>query len=284
MIDTTHRTLAALAATLFTLSALAADKTFERHFTAAPGGHLSLDGDSGSVTVRGHAGREVIVRADISGSDAFVAGMTINAEQVASGVQVTAHQSSRGSFHWFSSSGDRLQFTIDVPEDYAVELRSSGGDLDIRDIKAAVNGRTSGGNITVSGVRGMVALQTSGGDVDVQETGGTLDIHTSGGNIRLQDVDGGVNAETSGGDIHAAMRSNHGISLSTSGGEVTLLLPASAGAELDARTSGGSVTSALPLTRTEQVDGSRLRGSLHGGGEAVRLHTSGGNIHIGPLT
>jgi DUF4097 and DUF4098 domain-containing protein YvlB len=214
---------------------------------------------------------------------------------------VTA-RAARSWYDWFGFGERRMHFTIEVPRDYSVELRTAGGYLDVRNLNAPVRGATSGGSIVVRDVTGSVDMHTSGGSIDAEHLNGTtelgtsggsisvtdasgdLDVHTSGGGIRLRNIDASVTAATSGGSVHAEMRSNRGISLSTSGGTIGLLLPENVGASIDASTSGGRVSSTLPLSSTEAADRSHLRGVINGGGKQVVLHTSGGSIDLGPLT
>src|SRR5882724_7144447 len=302
MATRTHTLLGILAVALIASVSLSAQKAFDRRFDVAPGGQLRLDADVGSVALVGRAGHEVVVHAQVNGSDSFLADLDITAEQTSSGVTVTAHKTHSGWFDWFNYGSERVHFTIDVPRDYSVELRTSGGSLDVRNVNAPVQGRTAGGGIVVEDVTGPVKMHTSGGSIEAERLNGTielgtsgggitvadvqgdLDAHTSGGGIHLKNIDASVRASTSGGGVHAEMRSNRGISLSTSGGPISLLLTANVGASLDARTSGGSVSSALPFTTTGTVDHARLHGAINGGGEQVVLRTSGGSISVGPLT
>jgi hypothetical protein len=92
-----------------------------------------------------------------------------------------------------------------------------------------------------------------------------------------------VKAATSGGSVRAEVRTNRGISLMTSGGSITLLVPQDVRGSIDAETGGGRVHSALALSTTELAEGTHLRGALNGGGEPIYLHTSGGSIHLAPL-
>jgi len=256
----------------------------------------------GSVDVVGHAGHEVVIHAEVNGSNDFLADLNITAEQSSSGVTVTARNTHHGWFDWFDFGEKRVHFTIDVPHDYSVDLRTAGGGLDVRSVNAPVRGYTSGGSIVVRDVTGSVNMHTSGGSIDavglngtteldtsggsinVADTKGDLDAHTSGGGIHLKNIDGSVRAATSGGSVHAEVRSNRGISLSTSGGTISLLLPENVRASVDASTSGGRVSSTLPFSSTETAEANHLRGAINGGGQRVVLHTSGGSIHLGPLT
>jgi DUF4097 and DUF4098 domain-containing protein YvlB len=127
-------------------------------------------------------------------------------------------------------------------------------------------------------------LSSSGGPIDVSDSTGNLQLHTSGGGISIRNGDGAVDAHTSGGSIRAELRSNHGIDLSTSGGGITLLIPKNTNGSIDAETSGGGVTSDLPVTTTHFDGSNRLEGTLGSGGAQISLHTSGGGIHIEPLS
>ncbi|MFL6601526.1 MAG: DUF4097 family beta strand repeat-containing protein [Steroidobacteraceae bacterium] len=301
--STRTRTLVVtLAAALIASVSLSAEKVFDKRFSVPAAGRLTLDTDVGSVDLVGRDGHEVVIHAQVNGSDTFLADLNITAEQAPSGVRVTAQKAHSTWFEWFNLSQERVHFTIDVPRDWSVELKTAGGYLDVRNVNAPVRGTTSGGRIAVRDVTGSVkmhtsgggieaehlngnaVLETSGGSISVADVRGDLDVHTSGGGIRLQNIDASVKAETSGGSVHAEMRSNRGISLSTSGGTISLLLPAKTGASLDASTSGGRVSSALPLSSTETDERNHLRGAINGGGEQVLLHSSGGSINVGPLT
>lgn len=302
MRSSTARITMILAATLCTSTAFAAQRTYDKTLNAPPGGGLTLDADVGSVSVVGHDARAVIVHADLEGSQSFLDRLHIDTEQTPSGVTITAHVDRSGWSDWFNFGSSRVRFTIEVPRNYPVDLRTSGGGIDVRDLNAPVRGKTSGGGISIRNVASPVSMHTSGGSVeaehlngpadlsssggpiDVSDSTGNLELRTSGGGISIQNDDGAVRAHTSGGGIRAELRSNHGIDLSTSGGSITLLLPKNTNGSIDAETSGGSVTSDLPVTTTHFGGHNSLQGTLGGGGAQISLHTSGGGIHIGPLT
>jgi hypothetical protein len=303
MATSAARLLIIVAAALGTSVAAAAQRTFDKRLDAIPGGRLTFEADVGSVAVIGRDADQVIIHAELRGSDSFLERIRITAEQTLSGVVVSVHMRHAGwlgFFDWLDVGSNRVRFDLEVPRDYPVDLRTSGGDIDVRNLNASVRATTSGGGIGVHAVNGTVnvhtsgggieaerlqgaaRLTTSGGGIDVTDSRGDLYVRTSGGSIRLQSDDGKIDAHTSGGGIRAELRSNQGISLDTSGGSITLLLPKDTPASLDAETSGGRVTSDLPLSTAEVVAGDHLRGSLAGGGAPISLHTSGGSIHLGP--
>jgi len=303
MTRSTARLLALIVAALGTSAAVAAQRTYDKRLDAPPGGRLTLDADVGSVIVVGRDAPEVVIHADLQGSESFLADFRISAEQTASGVTVSARTPHRGLFNWLDwldFGSTRVRFDVQVPRGYPVDLRTSGGRIDVRDLSAEVRAETSGGSVVVQNVAGTVdahtsggsiqaerlngatRLTTSGGGIDVTDSAGDLYLRTSGGSIHIENEDGRVDAHTSGGGIRAALRANRGITLGTSGGSITLLLPQDTHGSVEATTSGGHVTSDFPMTTTEISEGSDLRGAFGGGGPPISLHTSGGSIHIQP--
>lgn len=291
-----------LAAILGTSVALAAQRTFDKRLDAPTGGGLTFDADVGSVAVTGADVSQVVVHADLEGSDSFLNRVHISADQTSSGVTIRVHLDHNDWFDWLTLGSNRVDFTVEVPRTYPVDLQTAGGSLDVRSLNAAVRGKTSGGGIHVQDVVGTVnvhtsgggvsaervngstSLSTSGGSIEASDSTGDLDLKTSGGGIRIMNDDGRIDAHTSGGSIRAELHTNDGIDLETSGGSITLVLPPSAHGSIDAETSGGDVSSNLPFTTSGTVSGSHLHGTIGGGGPAIYLHTSGGSIHVEPET
>ncbi|HEX3843133.1 MAG TPA: DUF4097 family beta strand repeat-containing protein [Steroidobacteraceae bacterium] len=303
MTTSTARLLVITVAVLGTSAALAAQRTYDKRLDAPPGGRLTFDADAGSVVIVGRDAPEVVIHADVQGPESFLEGLRISAEQTSSGVTVSAHSAHNGWFDWsdwFNFGSTRVRFDVEIPHGYPVDLRTSGGRIDVRDLNAEVRAGTSGGGVVVQDVAGTVnahtsggsieaerlngptRLTTSGGSIAVTDSTGDLYARTSGGSIRIQNEDGRVDARTSGGAIRAELRTNRGVTLATSGGSITLLLPQDTHAAIEAATSGGHVTSDFPLTTTQVVAGNDLRGTVGGGGLPISLHTSGGSIHIEP--
>jgi DUF4097 and DUF4098 domain-containing protein YvlB len=70
------------------------------------------------------------------------------------------------------------------------------------------------------------------------------------------------------------------VSLSTTNGRITVALPRTIAARVDAGTVNGSISSDLPVLASSSSKHS-LRGTLNGGGNAeVRLRTTNGSITI----
>jgi DUF4097 and DUF4098 domain-containing protein YvlB len=228
------------------------------------------------------------------------------------------HKSQKSSwFNWGWGHGTEGKFTIRVPAQFNAELESSGGSVAVSDVTGMVNagtsggslrfarvngplvGETSGGSIRANDCKGEIHVETSGGGIDVSGGGGSLhaetsgggikvkqfdgpaSVETSGGGITLDTVNGKVQGETSGGSIHATLALVAGeVHLSTSGGGITVRVPATAAFNLHAETSGGGVGCDLPIAINGKKERSKLVGVVNGGGPAMKLETSGGGIHV----
>lgn len=303
MTTSTARLMMLVTAMLAASAALAGQRTYDKTLQAPPGGSLTFDTEVGSVAIVGHDAPDVVIHAELQGTQSFLDNFHIRVSQTPSGVTISAHSVRSGWLGWLGwldFGSNRARFAIEMPRDYPLGLRTSGDHVEIRDVSASVRAATSGGSILVQNVAGNVTLHTSGGAIDAQhldgpaqlsssgggirvtDSTGDLDLGTSGGGIRLQNDDGRIHAVTSGGSIRAQLRANRGVSLATSGGDITLLLPQNARASIEARTSGGGITTDFPLTTTQLSGGDHLVGTIGGGGPAVSLHTSGGSIRIAP--
>jgi len=272
--------LSAIALVLFAAgSAHAADKTLDRTFTVSPGGTLVVDADGASIHVSGNDGNQVIVHVVARGSDEDLANMKLEAVQKDGGVTVTVRKGKQRWFSWGSWRNDQ-DIQVSVPRRYAIDARTGGGSVDLRDTVGAASLHTSGGDVSAKNVVGNLKLRTSGGSIQADTIRGDVDAETSGGDVRLLHVDGKIRGNSSGGSVRCSLvGANRGISATTSGGDIELTLPRGTAGNLEARTSGGKVSTDIPVTSTVLND-TDLVGTLNGGGERIHAHTSGGSISV----
>jgi len=280
------------------VSPAAAESRIEKNLELQPGGQFILESEAGSVSVTGasRSGAHILItseRADLNSELEF---------SFSSGGGV-AHVTARRKHESGWSHGLSLHFEIEVPTETRTELRTGGGGITLSGLRGAADVKTSGGSIEVTGLNGNLEAHTSGGPIHLREvtgdahvatSGGPIDVdalegnltaHTSGGGIRIDKVSGYVEAKSSGGPIRATYSpgNHHGGVLETSGGSIDVAIDPSANLNLDASTSGGSVHSDVPVRVVGTVSHSSMHGSIGSGGEELRLHTSGGSIHIRAL-
>jgi hypothetical protein len=264
-----------------------------------PGGRFVLDTFEGSVNVMGsnESGADVAIT---SNWDKIQNDVDFDFEQNPGDVEVHARHRNPFDFFGFIFSGMSLHFDVRVPKNTRVEIRTSGGSIEVFALGGDAELRTSGGSIQASQttgnlraftsggsiraqvVHGDASLGTSGGGIEADAIDGALVARTSGGWVHINGVNGHVDARTSGGSIVAAFNKgdSQGGDLYTSGGSIEARIDPAANLEIDAATSGGGVESDLPLRVSGRFAHDYLHGTLGSGGQVLRMHTSGGSIHI----
>jgi DUF4097 and DUF4098 domain-containing protein YvlB len=272
---------------------------FDKKFSVSPGGTLKVSTDVGSVRVQGGSGNEVSVVADMHGRERDMQRFHITAEQQGNDVEVRGEFSGH-SGSWFGGINNfDADFVITVPHEYSIDVKTSGGNIEITAVKGTVRGGTSGGDVKVADIEGATNAETSGGTVvaknvngdirlstsggDVHATGivGSIHAKTSGGNVEIDGTDGEVEARTSGGNVSVKVTGkSKGIYAETSGGNVNFFVPKDISADLDLSTSGGEVSCEMPITVSGKIRSDEIRGTLNGGGARLYGHTSGGNVTV----
>ncbi len=307
------------------------DKSIHKTFDVAPGGNLVVDIGSGGIDVQGTTGSQVVIdftRRVSAGSEEeeerILREQEVTIEQTGNTVTIRSKHSRGGnSGSWWSSlfggsNNRKFHLKVSVPDKFNVDLKTSGGGIDVaqltgtvktntsggglgfKTITGDIDGRTSGGGIDLDHCKGTIVVHTSGGGIDVADSEGPLDVDTSGGGItidthhgnvkavtsgggiRLGDIAGNVEAHTSGGSIRAdiTIQPTADCRLDTSGGGITVTLPGNVAMNIDAATSAGHVSSELPVTITGEHKKDHLRGTINGGGPELHLRSSAGGIDI----
>lgn len=210
-------------------------------------------------------------------------------------VIASAKRRKAGGWGW-NNNNVSVSYIFKVPNESNVDLKTSGGHLEVAMIEGNLDMNTSGGHITLNEIRGdieastsgghiemddlkgQVSVRTSGGHIDLNNGEGIFEMRTSGGHIDIDRVYGKVSARTSGGRIKAELLAVTGdIELRTSGGSVELSMPSDVGADLEIK--GTRVRANLVNFSGSQTKTS-IEGSMNGGGNKVVLKTSGGTARL----
>ncbi len=166
----------------------------------------------------------------------------------------------------FEFSRRSVKVAIQVPRETGCEIRAGFG------------------NIAIEGVKGRIVLSSSHGSINATDLDGKLEANTgegkvrAGGRLNLLTIRSGFGAIDV--DAAAGSRMFSEWRVSSDDGEIVLHLPPAFAADLDARTEAGKVKVDLPFKVTGDADASTLQGKINGGGEALVLRTSGGNIKV----
>jgi DUF4097 and DUF4098 domain-containing protein YvlB len=181
------------------------------------------------------------------------------------------------SSHVRTSGGNLVLKDLSGSEDF----RTSGGNIDADHLAGTIVGRTSGGNVSISDSRNDIDLQTSGGNMEATRCEGKVQLETSGGNVGLRSVKGTIRATTSGGEVQGG-QINGELQAHTSGGNIDLT---EVSASLEASTSGGNIHVNL-LSTGKYLDLSNSSGDITvqlPGNQGMDLRISGESVHVTAL-
>lgn len=248
------------------------ERTVERTYQVAPGSTVAVDLSGGRVLVIPGTGRtlqiKLVQRVQATSErefDAALESYNVAFSQEGAQVRLLARRKSGLVSPWRGPSVN-MNAEISVPSDVRLDLRTSGGSIEVRGLRdAPVDARTSGGSIVVEGGGSPIAADTSGGSIRIGRAGSTLSARTSGGSIRVAEV--------------SASASN--VDVSTSGGSIRIGIDPEAKLNLEASTSGGRVSVDGLTVQTSRRTNAHLTGELNGGGGRLRASTSGGSVRIG---
>lgn len=252
------------------------DKTVE----AGKGGTLEVTADKGHINVNTWEQNQVRVVVEKM-ADVFTEE---EARKVLEDFQVYITTQGKNVRVLAESNRDRrlrdmdIDIVVTVPEQYNVDLETSGSSIEIESLEGEVKARTSGGSIEVGQIKnGSVDVGTSGGSIEIEGIeNGNGKANTAGGGISVGDVSGDLEVKTSGGSIEIG-RVGGELTAHTAGGGIEIK---EGGKNVKAVTSGGSIVvgQAGGDIEVKTAGGGIEVGSVKG---MIKAHTAGGSIEIG---
>lgn len=281
------------------------DPYLSQSFSLAGTGDLKVATSGSAITVTGTSGNTIIIDMyvkykgnEIDTENAEVEELledyTLDISQSGNTISITAKK--RSNQGWDSSNKLNLAFKIQVPHEISSNIQSSGGSISLTEISGKHEIQSSGGSIKIDNCdgelvtrsaggsfrleefKGNASVQSSGGSIKINQLTGDLAIGSSGGSVVLEQIDGSIDVSSSGGSIKAQMNAlEKGLTLKSSGGSITAVVPEGLGLYLDLR--GGRVNSSLGNFSGEQKK-DKVVGTINGGGIPVSIHSSGGSISL----
>lgn len=244
--------------------------------TVPPASDLDVKTAAGSIKGGNHAGE---VRARTAGGDIEFGEIRGRFDAVTAAGSIRC--AGAGGAVTAKTSGGELRLGRLEAD---ASLETSAGSIHVKHVGGKLRARTAGGNIETGELLGPATLETSAGSITVGTAHARLEARTSGGELNLEDLRDAVVGSTSAGSIKAAFTAQPegGSRLTTSGGNLEVRLDPELAFDLNASTRAGRVTTELPVVAT--VVGEHrteaLQGKINGGGPALVLKTSAGNIHL----
>jgi hypothetical protein len=226
--------------------AFGTERVWEKRFELPPGGHVSVVNVHGSVLVEGWDRAEV---------EATVAMRSAASTDQLDDVQVVVEARRGGvAFHTLYPSG------LDTPIRVDYRLRVP------RQVR-------------------LDELSTLEGDIVVRDVEGALEAHNLHGDIEGINVSGSVLAHALTGNILISLRAlpdrRQPFTLATINGNVDLVMPAQANADLELSTVAGNILGDYPFQVSSIPGDSTRHAQVGAGGVRVELRTVRGNIRVG---
>ncbi len=182
-------------------------------------------------------------------------------------------------------------------------------DAEARTIAAQINVDTAGGRIRASGPEWNqnfsdrrswsvslevftpwntdLKLESHNGGITVSDVRGRIDLESHNGGVRLTRVAGDITGMTHNGAIQVELAGNawdgRQLELSTYNGGVTLSVPSSYSANIEAQTDRGRLESDFPVAVSGRIDRRNLSFNLGSGGPPIKVSTHNGGIRLKKL-
>jgi hypothetical protein len=218
-----------------------------REQTVTSAGRLSVDaGQNGGATVKGWLRSEVLVRARVEASGDTEAAAASMASQVlidSSGGQVRAMGPQPAN-----NAGWSVSYEIFVPQATDLTLKAHNGGLSISDVRGEIHFDVNNGGVQLKRVAGDVSGATVNGGIQVELTGAIWD--------------------------------GRQLEVSTRNGGVTVAMPASYSAHLQAETHSGSIQSDFPVTVEGNMRPRTLDSNIGSGGPLIHVTTENGGVRL----
>jgi hypothetical protein len=187
---------------------------------------------------------------------------------------------------------------VAVPRSANINAVSGDGSIRAEAIDGRIVLRTSDGSVTASRLGGDVQIRSGDGSIRVDNATGKLDLETEDGSIGVEAQPSVLRLSTGDGSVRVAIDPDTVMTdnwdITTSDGSITLTLPGSFNAELDAVTSDGVVRTNHPLLggeddRDDDGDESSrerrerrrtMRTKIGEGGKILKIRSGDGSIRI----
>jgi DUF4097 and DUF4098 domain-containing protein YvlB len=155
-------------------------------------------------------------------------------------------------------------------------------DIRLSKVAKTVTFKSSRSDMQIASVPGD--LEIAGDEVRGTDLNGPSRLITRSKDIRMENVTGDLQLETTNGDIevHAADKLPLGrISISSKRGDISLVLPAKAGFQVQATTNKGDITSEFEAVKVDKSnDSARASGAVGNGASKLQINTDTGDIRI----
>jgi len=202
-----------------------------------------------------------------------------------------------------------VEFSVKVPADTTVDVRTVSGDVRVTNVKGEVRVQGISGNVVLDGTTRIAAAKTVSGDITLTNAGAdaqlslstvngdlliqsltsrAFDVNTINGDVRITGWSGDrAQIRTLDGDIdvQGALMKGGRYEVESHSGNINLAVSEQPGFELEAHTFNGRIRVDFPIKSEgpirENERGPRsVRGTYGDGSSSLRLQTFNGNLTV----
>jgi uncharacterized lipoprotein YmbA len=177
----------------------------------------------------------------------------------------------------FDWTQNKPYLNLQIPQALLTKIQTANGSVHVNAMQADTDIKASNGSITVRNEHGNVKAITSNGSGNLSDIDGSADVHTTNGSFTLENISGVVTAQTTNGSINGSSVINGKWDCKSTNGRITLTVPHSTNASIQANTSNGSIGGDLQWQKGEKTE---REGIIGAGLNPVILKTSNGKIVV----
>ncbi len=206
---------------IFAIKTFSQDDNTTKTFKVNKGGMLKIGISAGDILVKTGNNNEVKVSYE---EDNDYSGVTIYQD----GNNITIKSDNYSDFEItvpsefnlnLNTSGGDVKVSNNITGD--VKIKTSGGEIELEDVKGELVAATAGGNIQCGNITGDTKLSSSGGDVIIGSVQGECVISTGGGNVEVKNVSKSLSVSTGGGNVDCGNIGND-VKVTTGGGNISM--------------------------------------------------------------
>ncbi len=247
------------------------EEVIERSVEFQPGGRLSLVNVNGDISIGTWDRHEVTMKAEKrarAGSEEaarlLLEKTTVEFDRIENRIDIRTEVPEKPR----RNRNVNITYTLTVPEEIDLELRSVNGSIQVNGVSGAVDAKTTNGRIGLAGITGAVQARTTNGNVDLSEVLGPIEANATNGSIEVT--------------ISEISEEAHDIGAATTNGGIEVTLPRGLKAHLKASTANGNIDTDFPVTVKGRISKS-VDGTINGGGRLIDLETVNGSIRLKEL-
>lgn len=265
--------------------------------TSEADGYFEIEEEGSQITIRNNPGKVKFVDfLEPVQTELRDLGVDVDLDRVASKVERSIARGMRhagkhgfnvnvdlGNWNW---RGGR-DYHIKVPHNCDLSLRTSSGDLHIKDVTGTLLFQTSSGDLRLNNIGGNLLANSASGDIAIRGLKGKMAVRTASGNITTRETElAEVSVQTTSGDIELdfVQLPTGTIEVRDVSGDLLVYAPYDARFTLQTRTLSGSVRCGFPREKASYRSANKRETTLdiNGGGNPIQVATVSGDITVRP--